>query len=198
MASRAQDAAVPGVTLNLIEWLVSERCCDLDDAGLIAELGTRLNALGLPVDRLTLHLRTLHPEIFGRTIAWAPDEPVEIRDRSYGVLTAKIFVGSPLWKVMETRQRAVIRAGGKTPQPWLEIDVFRNRRLAEFVMVPLVGASGPASAICFATRSERGFSANNLAVMHRIAPALRSLCELRTLRQTDLALLDTLYGAAAE
>src|SRR5262245_56599900 len=35
--------------------------------------------------RLTLHLRTPHPEIFARTAAWASGEPVEIRDPEHGI-----------------------------------------------------------------------------------------------------------------
>ena len=38
---------------------------ELDVAGLAAEFGRRLRAASLAIDRLTPHLRTLHPEIFG-------------------------------------------------------------------------------------------------------------------------------------
>ncbi|TXH85110.1 MAG: adenylate/guanylate cyclase domain-containing protein, partial [Rhizobium sp.] len=58
-------------TLGLIEWLSSDECHTLDEASLVAGLGRRLQALGLPVTRLTLHLTTLHPEFVGRTFAWA-------------------------------------------------------------------------------------------------------------------------------
>ena len=190
--SAQEMAGGAGVALNLIEWLVSEGCDALDDAGLVAELGSRANALGLPVDRLTLHLRTLHPEIFARTIAWAPGEPVEVRDRSHGVLNAKIFVGSPLRQVMESGAHKVVRADGT--QPWLDIDVFKDRRLVEFVMLPLISASGPDSAICFATRSGQGFTADQIAMMDRIAPALRSICELRSLRQAEIDVVAAISG----
>jgi adenylate cyclase len=42
----------------------------------------------------------LHPEIIWRTVAWAPDEPVEIHDREYGMAQAVAFLGSPLRQVM--------------------------------------------------------------------------------------------------
>src|SRR5690606_35560870 len=63
-------------TVELIEWLVGDECHDLDDAGLAAGFGRRLRAAGLPIDRLTLHFRTLHPEILGRSVAWSPNEAV--------------------------------------------------------------------------------------------------------------------------
>jgi adenylate cyclase len=197
MSDAAQDRAVSDAALSLIEWLVSDGCGELDDAELLAELGTRLNALAIPVDRLTLHLRTLHPDIFARTIAWAPGEAVEIRDRGYGVLTAKIFVASPLRKVMETGQRTIARVDAHAPEPWLAIDVFKDRQLVEFVMAPLVSASGPDSAVCFATRSTRGFPPRDVAVMDRFAPALRTVCELRSLQRAERDVLARHRGRAA-
>src|ERR1700692_3958503 len=67
--------------LPLIEWLSGNECNDLDDAGLVAGVGQRLRATGLPLDRFTLHFATLHPDLPGRIIAWAPDEPVEVYDQ---------------------------------------------------------------------------------------------------------------------
>src|ERR1044071_9231812 len=85
---------------DIIEWLSGDDCHRLDDAGLIAGLGSRLREAVIPLDRLTLHLRTLHPEIFARTVAWAPNEPVEIHDRAHGVELSAAFAGSPLRRVM--------------------------------------------------------------------------------------------------
>ncbi|MGO7209106.1 adenylate/guanylate cyclase domain-containing protein, partial [Rhizobium ruizarguesonis] len=58
----AGHAVSVGALLSIIEWLSGDECHALDEAGLVSGLGRRLQALGLPVDRLTLHLMTLHPE----------------------------------------------------------------------------------------------------------------------------------------
>ena len=44
---------------------------------------TALRSAGLPLDHLGLYLRTLHPEILGHTIGWAPDEPVQVYGRPH-------------------------------------------------------------------------------------------------------------------
>ncbi|HEY4164884.1 MAG TPA: adenylate/guanylate cyclase domain-containing protein [Dongiaceae bacterium] len=173
---------------------MSNETHELDDAGLVAGLGRHLKAANLPLDRLTLHLRTLHPEILGRTIAWAPNEPIEIRDRAHGIAVMPTFVDSPLWHVMQNRQAATVSIGEAEHPAWVDIDVFRGRRLRQFIMVPLTTADGPVSAVCFATASPRGFSAQHVAMLERIQPALRSVSELRALRSTELALLDTYVG----
>jgi adenylate cyclase len=181
--------------LGVIEWLTGNECHELDDAGLIAGLGRRLRAAGLPIDRLTLHLRTLHPEILGRTLAWAPNEPVEIHDREHGVETSAAFVASPLRRAMETRAPLTVRPDQPDGPAWTHIDVFQGRRLTELVIVPLCNADGPVSAASFCTTRPGGFAEAEHAALERIVPALRNACELRTLRQVELTLLDTYIGS---
>jgi adenylate cyclase len=180
---------------DIIEWLAGNDCHELDDAGLIATLGQRLRLIGLPIDRLTLHLRTLHPEILGRTLAWAPDEPVEIRDRAHNIFSIPAFADSPLRQVMETGEALSVRLDDGTRDTWVDIDVFRDRHLVEQYITPLCNADGPVSAACFCTASPRGFTVSEMAALGRIVPALRNVCELRALRRTELTLLDTYIGA---
>src|SRR3982750_4485814 len=97
-------------SLRLFEWLSGDECRGLDDGGLIAGLGRRLLDAGLPLDRLTLHLPTLPPMIFARTVAWAPNEPVEIHARRHGVELSAAFVGSPLRQVMATGQPVLVHS----------------------------------------------------------------------------------------
>ena len=169
---------------GLIEWIVGDECRALDDKEMIEGLGVRLLAAALPLDRLTLHLRTLHPQIIGRTLAWAPSEPVEILDREYGVETLAQFTESPLRQVMETRRPMVARFDpGDTDERVL--DVFRGRRLTELVIFPLCNGDGPASAAVFATARPSGFTPEEQAALERVVPALSTICELRGLRRIE-------------
>lgn len=189
----------PGVmtqaVLEIVEWLTSNDCHEMDDAGLIAGLGLRLRRIGLPIDRLTLHLRTLHPEILGRTVAWAPNEPVEIRDREHGILATGVFAGSPLRQVMDSGEAMLLNVAEDNPPAWTEIDIFQGRHLIGHYIAPLCNADGPVSAASFCTTAPCGFSAADLAALDRLLPALRNVCELRVLRRTELTLLDTYIGA---
>lgn len=181
--------------VELIEWLAGDECHELDDVGLAAGLGRRLRAAGLPIDRLALHLRTLHPELFGRSIAWSPDEAVEVRDRAHGIEVSPGFAGSPLRRVMEMRKPMIVRLDGASDPAWVHTDLFDGRGLVEFVIVPLRNSDGLVSAATFSTRRANGFALSDLATLDRIVPALRNACELRTLGRVELTLLDTYVGA---
>ncbi|MBZ9792273.1 adenylate/guanylate cyclase domain-containing protein [Rhizobium sp. 3T7] len=178
--------------LSLIEWVSGDECHALDEPGLISTLGRRLRVLGLPIDRLTLHLMTLHPELIGRTLAWAPGDPVEIHDREHGA--RQIFANSPLRKVMDSREPLVVWSGDSAHGRWQDIDVFAGRGLQQLMIAPLCNADGPVSAAAFGTRRAGGFTPAEIQVLERILPALRNTCELRVMRQVELSLLDTYVG----
>lgn len=184
-----------GAIAEVIEWLTGDECHELDDAGLVAGLGRRLRAAGLPLDRLALHLRTLHPEILGRTMAWSPDEPVEIHDREHGLEASSIFKGVPQRRVMESREPLVVRLDEPGGAAWPRLDVFEGRSLVELAIVPLCNADGAVNAVSFCTAQRGGFAAADHAALARVVPALRNACELRTLRQIELTLLDTYVGS---
>ena len=133
----------PSVPLHVIEWLASDECHHADDAGLIAGLGRQLRAAGLPIDRLVVHLRTLHPEILGRTVAWSPNEPVEVQDRQHGLEVRAEFVGSPIRHVMETLEHLVVRMDRKEQERrWTHLETYLDRDLVELLILPLNNFEG--------------------------------------------------------
>jgi adenylate cyclase len=188
-------AAGPSAMIEIIEWLAGDECHETDDAGLAAGLGRRLRKAGLPLDRLTLHLRTLHPEILARTVAWSPGEPVEIRDREHGVEVCAGFADSPIRRVMETGEPLLVHLDGVNNPAWTHTDLFEGRGLVDVLVVPLCNADGMVSAASFSTTRAGGFRSSERAALDRIVSALRNSCELRTLRNVELTLLNTYIGA---
>ncbi|HET7062728.1 MAG TPA: adenylate/guanylate cyclase domain-containing protein [Rudaea sp.] len=196
-SSANADGTLPvdlSAVLESIEWLTGDESHDLDAEGLVAGLGLRLRGIGIPLDRLALHLRTIHPEIRGRTLAWAPDEEVEVYERTHGFELSGPFTSTLLQQITETRGPFVIRLEESDRPDWTEIDVFKDRNLVEFVFLSLRNAEGVVATTAFCTKRKDGFTPAERAALERIVPALRNACELRAVRTTALALLDTYVG----
>src|SRR5215470_5325150 len=101
--------ALTAVMSATIEWLAGDDCHALDEAGLAAGLGHRLRSAGLPLDHLGLYLRTLHPEILGHTIGWAPGEPVQVYRRDHDIVRSAAYLGHPVRRVLETQTPLLVR-----------------------------------------------------------------------------------------
>ncbi|WP_312948458.1 adenylate/guanylate cyclase domain-containing protein [Agrobacterium sp.] len=194
MTDNAQNSASSNSNglLTIIEWLSGDECNGVDDIGLVAQLGKKLHQLGIPVDRLTLHMTTLHPDLVGRTIAWAPREPIEIHERDRTGWAH--FAGSPITRVMKSRDVLVLSANDDNRDHWQHIDIFAGRSLNQLIVAPMCNADGPVSVVAFGTRKAAGFTIGEQQMLLRILPALRTASELRVLRQAELSLLDTYIG----
>ncbi len=184
--------------LDIIEWLAGDACHALDEAGLAAGLGERLRAAGSPLDWLSLHLRALHPEILGRMHSWAPGSSGAAGAYEFGLDQLASLSGSPVRRVMETREWLRVRPDSLDGGSWQAyLDIFLRAGIAELVIAPLPMGDGPVSAAAFGTRRPDGFSGGERAALERLAPAVRGACELRVLRQVEATLLDTYVGAGA-
>ena len=194
--ARTSPAAIARLgAYDVIDWLVGDECHELDLSSLTAGFGVRLRAAGMSLDRFALHLRTLHPLIRGRTMAWAPNEAVEFLDHQYGAAPSAPLK-NPLSHVARAREWVTLRLDNPSTK-WSTPDVFRDRNLTELVIAPLLNAGPFPSAASFATRRPMGFSGSERALLEAVVPALRSASELKLLRLAETTLLATYLGSAA-
>ena len=83
-------------------WLLRDAVREGDLMVLFAELCRRLTGAGLPVTRVSLHIRTLHPQVAGFGWFWRSDDGItdEIKvDRA--VLLSDVYRLNPLFRVLE-------------------------------------------------------------------------------------------------
>jgi adenylate cyclase len=183
--------------LEIIEWLASDECHELDGAGLIDGLGAKLSKAGMALHRIVFHLRALHPTVVGRAIAWAPGEPVAFLDFEHGQEESLRIQKSPILHAVSTRNWLVL---GMDDRRWSPHDIFLGRGLTELIIAPMIhgDAARAVSAVTFGTRRPTGFFPDEQSFLRRILPALRSAVELKMWRRTTRTLLDTYVGIDAE
>lgn len=140
----------------------------LGDADRIAELGRRLVGAQIPVTRLALYRRTLHPGILARATAWAPSRPIEIFDRDHGLDLSLGFQGSPLDLVMSGGGALALDMKEVERTAWAWADPFRGSNLRSM----LVTAVGTSAALAVATALDRGFAEAELILIGRLAGGL--------------------------
>jgi adenylate cyclase len=189
---KAESEQTGGV-FDVVRWLSSDDCHALDDAAMISGLSGRLRTLGVPINRLGLHLRTLHPQILARSIMWSPDEAVQIIDRESIAVAVPVGLDNPLSRVRQTREWVIEHSADGAPLlQWF--DVYQGYEVRGFAAAPLVMSHGPAGVAVFATDAPQAFTPHSIGMLSEVVPALRGVCEIRLLRLTEAALLDTYVG----
>ena len=82
-------------------WLAIEGRSITDPAVLITGLAERLDAAGARIDRLSISVATLHPQLIGWNYTWRRGEGVSNFKGRHGGQNSDAYVGSPLHYVRE-------------------------------------------------------------------------------------------------
>jgi adenylate cyclase len=168
LQSRGADSENAQPARHAGAWLRSAEARGCDEAGLVAALGRRLQASGLGFDRLVLHVGTLHPEIFARTLAWAPNEPVEVYEQDHPATVAAGFADSPFRQAMSLRQKVVTRDVAPQFLGRAAGTLLQSRGLGELVSAPLSDGDGRTVVLSFCAARPNRFSAAD----HRMIDAV--------------------------
>ncbi len=169
----------------------------LDD--IFAELCDRLRAGGLPLDRATLHLRTLHPQFGGATMRWNPGaEALVFTTVDRDVWSRPAYLESPLFPLFEGELDG-IRARLDLPVPkgapvYQVYDELRDQGIVDYVALPMQFVSGTRHACTWATRQPGGFTTQDLQAIADLLPVLASMCEIRLNRRITKNLLEAYVG----
>src|SRR5215216_4888849 len=81
---------------KLTDWLIDGGRSATSPKTFMAECCERMVAAGLPLWRVGVFVRTLHPEIYGRNFIWKPGAEVELGAVDYNILQSPDFHSSPL------------------------------------------------------------------------------------------------------
>lgn len=177
-------------------WLIAEgRLLDsLQD--LVGALALRLVDAGLPIGRLSVFARTLHPQIFVEEALWLRGaETASRKMRTHGVRDQDDYAGSPIEAMVETqrpyRHRLTDLEPGRHHDLLLEQAALG---LTDYYGQLLSFSKGPGGLFIICSDHPDGFSEIDLAKIDALARILTPVVEVMALHAIGTALLDTYLG----
>ncbi|WP_282606786.1 DUF427 domain-containing protein [Pelagibius sp. Alg239-R121] len=178
-------------------WLMSEAWEAATTPELVARLGRKLVEEGVPLMRLALIVRTLHPQLLGNAYRWhRGSETSNQTEVPYEALTTAAYLNSPLVPIFDGVGGIRRRLEGNNPV--LDFPILRDLQAdgaTDYVAMPLPFSNGQANALTLTTDEPGGFSTKDLGHIYEILPILSRLFEVHALRQMSRSLLDTYLGA---
>ena len=182
---------------DITAWLTDGVRLTPEPSDMMAECCERLIAAGLPLWRVGLFVRTLHPQIFGRNVIWRPTTGVELGSVDFDIQRAPEFLSSPLAIVFQEGAEVRCRLDDPGNHRLPFFDDMRAEGVTDYVAVPLSFVDGMIHASSWTTKQPGGFTDAQLADLKRVLPSLARLIEVMNLRRTASTLLNTYVGPRA-
>jgi adenylate cyclase len=182
---------------KVTDWLIDGARSATKPAQMMAETCERLVQAGLPLWRVGVFIRTLHPDILGRNFIWRPGAEVEVGTVDFDVLDSPQFRNSPLAIVF----RKGIEVRGRLDEPETKrfpiLDDMRAEGVTDYIALPLLFIDGSIHASSWTTKRPGGFSDEQLNALRTLMPPLARVIEIISLHRTASILLDTYVGNRA-
>ena len=183
----------------VIDWLMDGARPSRLPQDVLRETCRRTVAAGLPLHRVGVFVRTLHPNVLGRAFIWQADKGrVEMTEADHMLLESDTFLKSPVRVVfnehVEVRRRL---ADPACPIDFPILEDLRKEGATDFVTAPLRFVNGEVHAASFATRQPGGLGDAELAALRRLLPPFTRMVEIYGNMQKARNILDAYLGPAA-
>jgi adenylate cyclase len=179
----------------VVDWLIDgARSAPLPQQ-VLAQLSDRLVACGIPLWRVAVFVRTLHPQVMGRRFIWRPGAEIEMSEAPFAVLETAEFLNSPVARVYETGRP--VRRKLADPDGGADFPVLADLRaegVTDYLASPLLFTDGAIHVVTCTTREPGGFTDAQIAGIEAIITPLARVAEIRALRRMASVLLDTYVG----
>ena len=182
---------------KLTDWLIDGGRSATSPKTFMAECCERMVAAGLPLWRVGVFVRTLHPEIYGRSFIWKPGAEVEFGSVDYNILQSPDFHNSPIKIVFQQEAEVRARVDDPASKRFPIIDDLRAEDATDYIALPLPFIGGTVNASSWTTKQPGGFTDEQLAALRSLAKPLARVVEILSLNRMAASLLDTYVGNSA-
>lgn len=186
-------------TNPLLPWLLNDAPGLASTIELTEGFARALQAVGIPVWRLMVIIRTLHPQVLAEAMRWWAKQPnVDVRRVPYSEVRSEEYLNSPLVPIFDGA--GGIRRRLDIPDPVLDFGILEELHgegATDYVAMPITFLDGQINVLTLASDRPGGFSTAELGHVYEILGQLARLYELHNMRRTAVTLLDTYLGRHA-
>jgi adenylate cyclase len=167
--------------LAIRDWLLTEATQLTDPGQILPGLAERLNALGIPVDRIMSAIHLLHSQYAGVGRFWTKEEGTGSRLFPHGPNRDRVYNESPFAHVHRTREWLLLDLAQTPDERFNIIPDLRAAGYRHYLVVPIFLTDGTQHGLTFATRAPDGFGEQGLRVLRFVMPTMAAMIEIRAL-----------------
>ena len=198
------DAQNPDVTIDkagddIRDWVANHGRFAGSIGELMRRLGARCAPAGLPLSRISLLIRTLHPMVAAAGYVWhATEGRLEEFTRDHQSQSSEAYLSSPIRLVFEGSSGVRRRlADADCPNDFSILDDLRSEGMTDYIVLPVPFSDGRTYAASFATTVAGGFSDAQIGRLTALMPTLALVVEILTVRTIAQTIASTYIGRSA-
>jgi adenylate cyclase len=182
---------------DVTDWLIDGARSATRPPQMMAETCQRLVEAGLPLWRVGVFVRTLHPDMFGVGFYWRPGTEVVVNPADFDIQDSREFKSSPLAILYESGQEVRFRLDDPESNRFPFFDDMRAEGVTDYIALPLLFTDGSMHASSWTTKRPGGFSDEQLGDLRAVIRPLARVIEIVNQRRIASNLLDTYVGNRA-
>jgi adenylate cyclase len=192
------SAALPEDRLRAVaaicDWLLGEARAILDPDIILEGLCLKLRAAGVAVDRGISSIELRHAEQAANARIWEIGRAARERVYDHARGVSPMSGRRPLAAAHRTNRWIFLWLPDTPDDAYDVVPELKAAGYVHYVSIPIVLLNGMRNGFTFATKSPAGFSADDIAVMRAIEPALAALVEILALHRILREVLRTYVG----
>lgn len=157
-------------------WLLGEARFIADPDSATAGFAHHLIDAGLPLDRMSSAMPTLHAVRRGLGRTWLRESGVEALDFPWG--NEAVYEASPYYEAHRTRQWVGFRLQDIEDEAYNIVPDLRAGGYSHYICIPIFFRDGAEGGMTFATRRPEGFSSSDLVLLRAVEPAIAIVLDL--------------------
>jgi adenylate cyclase len=179
----------------LVDWVDAARVPSPE--GFLSALCRQVVAHGIPIARVAVFSRTLHPNVAGRGFFWRAEKPEEVETTvaEYDWIGSDAHLASPIHAIQTTGKELRRRlADPDCPMDFEVLREFKVEGMTDYYAAPLPTLTGEKLLASFTTKWPGGFSDAQLDGLRRLNTPVGRVAEIMALRRKAQNIIDAYLG----
>lgn len=179
-----------------VDWMLRDGWDSTSPSDLTEKLAVMLRASGVPVARLSVFIRTLHPLLIGSAYVWRLDrDKINSFVLTHDTLSSPLFLDSPLVPIFSGAGGIRRRLEGDNPiMDFGILKQLHEEGITDYAAMPMTFSDGQINVLTLAADRPGGFTTADLGQLHEILPLLSRLFEVHAAHSMASSLLQTYLG----
>lgn len=189
-------ASPAGAECQVFDWIENFGRYTEDISSFVKEVCNRFIACDMPLDRVSIVMRTLHPQISTSGYMWRNGvEDLSLFTADHQTQTRESYQQSPVRSIFEgspgLRRRL---ADPDCPRDFPVLVDLDDEGVTDYLILPIPFSDGRSYACSWATKMPGGFTDGQIARIQGIMPTFSLVLEILATRAVSRNLMDTYLG----